>query len=107
MNNLSDTDLSGVEDALRDFALMMEGFLADSDSYAVALGNLEHIVGDLKEDLSGLLKTVRDGNGQPPLTTRLAVIEEKVAEADRKLNRWWALLVAAVPGFLAFLQNMM
>jgi hypothetical protein len=41
------------------------------------------------------------------MTTRLAVLEEKVSEVDRKLGRWWSLLLAAVPGALAFLQNMM
>jgi len=41
------------------------------------------------------------------MTTRLAVMEEKMNEVDRKISRWWSLLLAAVPGFLAFLQNMM
>ncbi len=86
---------------------MMEGFLADNSDYRSSLESLDHTVTDMREDITSLLKTVRDGNGQPPMTTRLAVMEEKMNEVDRKISRWWSLLLAAVPGFLAFLQNMM
>ena len=101
------SDIDKVQDFVEDFAIVMEGFLADNSDYRLSLERLDLTVGDLKEDITSLLKTVRDGNGQPPLTTRLAVIEEKMNEVDRKMSRWWSLLLAAVPGFLAFLQNMM
>ena len=86
---------------------MMEGFLADNSDYRSSLESLDHKVTDMREDITSLLKAVRDGNGQPPMTTRLAVMEEKMNEVDRKISRWWSLLLAAVPGLLAFLQNMM
>ena len=101
------SDQDRIEEFIVDFAEMMEGFFADSTDYRSTLEGMEHTVGDLKEDITSLLKVVRDGNGQPPMTTRLAVLEEKVNEVDRKLGRFWALLLAAVPGALAFLQNMM
>ena len=86
---------------------MMESFMSDHQDYQLALLDLQRSVEDVQEDTKGLLKTVRDGNGQTPLTTRLAVMEEKQNEIDRKIGRWWALLLAAVPGLLAFLQNAM
>tara|TARA_A200000159_G_C7231019_1_gene300244 strand:+ start:516 stop:824 length:309 start_codon:yes stop_codon:yes gene_type:complete len=101
------TNRDKIEEFVEDFAIMMEGFMADNSDYRVSLERLDITVGDLKEDITSLLKVVRDGNGQPPMTTRLAVLEEKVSEVDRKMGRWWSLLLAAVPGFLAFLQNMM
>ena len=100
------TNRDKIEEFVEDFAIMMEGFMADNSDYRVSLERLDLTVGDLKEDITALLKVVRDGNGQPPMTTRLAVLEEKVSEVDRKMGRWWSLLLAAVPGFLAFLQNM-
>jgi hypothetical protein len=102
---LSDRDK--IEEFVEDFAIMMEGFMADNSDYRVSLERLDLTVGDLKEDITSLLKVVRDGNGQPPMTTRLAVLEEKMSEVDRKMGRFWTLLLAAVPGALAFLQNMM
>jgi hypothetical protein len=101
------TNKDRIEEFVEDFAVMMEGFMADNSDYRVSLERLDITVGDLKEDITSLLKVVRDGNGQPPMTTRLAVLEEKMNEVDRKLGRWWSLLLAAVPGALAFLQNMM
>ena len=100
-------DQERIEEFIVDFAEMMEGFFADSTDYRSTLEGLDHTVGDLQQDIISLLKVVRDGNGQPPMTTRLAVLEEKVGEVDRKLGRYWSLLLAAVPGALAFLQNMM
>ena len=101
------SDQNRIEEFVEDFAEMMEGFFADSTDYRVSLERLDLTVGDLKEDITSLLKVVRDGNGQPPMTTRLAVLEEKMSEVDRKLGRFWTLLLAAVPGALAFLQNLM
>jgi hypothetical protein len=101
------SDKDRIEEFVEDFAIMMEGFLADNSDYRSSLESLDHTVNDMREDITSLLKTVRDGNGQPPMTTRLAVMEEKMSEVDRKISRWWSLLLAAVPGFLAFLQNMM
>jgi len=101
------TNKDRIEEFVEDFAVMMEGFMADNSDYRVSLERLDITVGDLKEDITSLLKVVRDDNGQPPMTTRLAVLEEKMNEVDRKLGRWWSLLLAAVPGALAFLQNMM
>ena len=92
------TNRDKIEEFVEDFAIMMEGFMADNSDYRVSLERLDITVGDLKEDITSLLKVVRDGNGQPPMTTRLAVLEEKVSEVDRKMGRWWSLLLAAVPG---------
>lgn len=104
---MADTDKQILENFVSEFSGMMESFMSDHQDYQLALLDLQRSVEDVQEDTKGLLKTVRDGNGQPPLTTRLAVMEEKQNEIDRKIGRWWALLLAAVPGLLAFLQNAM
>ena len=107
MSSLADGDKQVLENFVAEFSDMMESFMSDHQAYQLAILDLQRSVEDLQDDTKGLLKTVRDGNGQPPLTTRLAVMEEKQNEIDRKIGRWWALLLAAVPGFLAFLQNAM
>tara|TARA_B100000401_G_C52604167_1_gene623484 strand:+ start:262 stop:492 length:231 start_codon:yes stop_codon:yes gene_type:complete len=73
-------------------------------------------MGRLKDDITSLNKTIRDGNGQPPLITRIAVVEEKIAEIKAEINRMenesaeerkmrWEFLIAAVPGILALLTG--
>jgi hypothetical protein len=104
---LPEEDKKVLENFVSEFSVMMESFMSDHQDYQLAFLDLQRSVEDLQDDTKGLLKTVRDGNGQPPLTTRLAVMEEKQNEIDRKISRWWALLLAAVPGLLAFLQNAM
>ena len=59
-----------------------------------------------KEDLSRLLKVVVvDGNGQPPILTRLAVMESKIEETQKDIDKYstrmWQLFMATVPGILA------
>jgi hypothetical protein len=40
----------------------------------------------LKEDISSLNKTIIHGNGQPPIITRIAVVEEKIAEVKSNIE---------------------
>ncbi len=74
-------------------------------------------MGRLKDDITSLNKTIRDGNGQPPLITRIAVIEEKIAEIKSKIENMaeetaeekklrWEFVIAAVPGILALLTGL-
>ena len=62
MSTISDKDR--IEEFVEDFAIMMEGFLADNSDYRSSLESLDHTVNDMREDITSLLKTVRDGNGQ-------------------------------------------
>ena len=74
-------------------------------------------MGRLKEDITSLNKTLIHGNGQPPLITRIAVIEEKIAEVKGKIETMeaetaeekklrWEFVLAAVPGILALLTGL-
>ena len=82
----------------------------------VVIARIETEMGRLKDDITSLNKTIRDGNGQPPLITRIAVVEEKIAEIKAEINRMetesaeerkmrWEFLIAAVPGILALLTG--
>jgi len=62
VSTISDKDR--IEEFVEDFAIMMEGFLADNSDYRSSLESLDHTVNDMREDITSLLKTVRDGNGQ-------------------------------------------
>ena len=73
-------------------------------------------MGRLKDDITSLNKTIIHGNGQPPLITRIAVVEEKIAEVKAKIESMeaesaeekkmrWEFIIAAVPGILALLTG--
>ena len=99
-----------------DLALILETFIEETQDCKVVIARIETEIGRLKEDISSLNKTIRDGNGQPPLTTRIAVVEEKIAEVKEKIESMetesaeekrvrWEFLLAAIPGILALLTG--
>ena len=95
----SDKEL--VENFVMEFADMMSGFLEDYESYSDSLARLETNVKALPKDISSGTKIVRDGNGQPPLMTRMAILEEKATADENTKRKYWELLLTALPGVLA------
>ena len=57
-----------------------------------------------KADLQRLTKVVIDGNGQPPILTRLALLEQNVENTDEEIERfrarWWQIVMMFLPGFV-------
>tara|TARA_B100001996_G_scaffold170789_1_gene130292 strand:- start:321 stop:638 length:318 start_codon:yes stop_codon:yes gene_type:complete len=90
-----------VENFVMEFADMMSGFLEDYESYSDSLARLETNVKALHKDISSVTKIVRDGNGQPPLMTRMAILEQKASDEDDTKRKYWELFLTALPGFLA------
>ncbi len=95
-----------VENFVMEFADMMSGFLEDYESYSDSLARMETNVEALHKDISSITKIVRDGNGQPPLMTRMAILEEKASVDEDTKRRYWELLLTAAPGLLAFILVM-
>jgi hypothetical protein len=58
------------------------------------------------DDLKQLLTLVRDGNGRPPLISRLEALERSEVESEKKTAMSWELFLVALPGILAFLSTM-
>ncbi len=105
-----------VEEFSEDLAIILETFIEETQDAKVIIARIETEMGRLKDDITSLNKTIRDGNGQPPLITRIAVVEEKIAEIKAEINRMenesaeerkmrWEFLIAAVPGILALLTG--
>ena len=105
-----------VEEFSEDLALILETFIEETQDAKVVIARIETEMGRLIEDNSSLNKTIRDGNGQPPLITRIAVVEEKIAEVKDKIESMehdsaeekkmrWEFLLAAIPGILALLTG--
>ena len=101
-----------VEEFSEDLAIILETFIEETQDAKVIIARIETEMGRLKDDITSLNKTIRDGNGQPPLITRIAVVEEKIAEIKAKIEQMetetaeerkmrWEFLIAAVPGILA------
>ena len=90
-----------VEDFVGEFASMMSGFLQDYESYSDSLARMEENVSSLHKDISSVTKIVRDGNGQAPLMTRMAILEERATTDDNTKRKYWELLLTALPGLVA------
>ena len=97
------TDKELVENFVMEFADMMSGFIEDYESYSDSLARLETNVKALHKDISSVTKIVRDGNGQPPLMTRMAILEEKANAEETTERKKWELFLTALPGVLAML----
>ena len=106
-----------VEEFSEDLAIILETFIEETQEAKVVIARIESEMGRLKDDITSLNKTIRDGNGQPPLITRIAVIEEKIVEIKSKMDSMaeetaeekklrWEFVLAAVPGILALLTGL-
>ncbi len=58
-------------------------------------------------DVTSLLKIIRDGNGRPPLMSRLEALERAVAKEEIDSKMRWDLVIAMAPGMVALLATMM
>jgi 50S ribosomal subunit-associated GTPase HflX len=105
-----------VEEFSEDLAYILQTFIDETQDAKVVISRIETEIKRLKEDIYSLNKTILRGNGQPPLITRIAVLEEKIAELKEKIElvdsehkeerrMRWELLLAAVPGILALLTG--
>lgn len=105
-----------VEEFSSDLSLILQTFIEETQDAKVVISRIESEIARLKEDIQGLDKTIRVGNGQPPLISRIAVVEERVAEVKSHIESLesestearrmrWEFLLAAVPGLLALLTG--
>jgi 50S ribosomal subunit-associated GTPase HflX len=105
-----------VEEFSEDLATILETFIEETQDAKVVIARIETEMGRLKDDITSLNKTMIHGNGQPPLITRIAVVEEKIAEVKAKIESMeaesaeekkmrWEFIIAAVPGILALLTG--
>jgi len=97
-----------------DLAIILETFIGETQDAKVVIARIESEIGRLKDDIGSLNKTLIHGNGQPPLITRIAVVEERVVEIKSNIDAMsaesveskrirWDFLIAAIPGILALL----
>lgn len=105
-----------VEEFSEDLAYILQTFIDETQDAKVVISRIETEIVRLKEDIYSLNKTILQGNGQPPLITRIAVLEEKIVELKESIfqienegkeerRMRWELLLAAIPGILALLTG--
>ena len=58
-------------------------------------------------DVTSLLKIIRDGNGRPPLMSRLEALERAVAKEEVDSKMRWDLVIAMSPGLVALIATIM
>jgi predicted PurR-regulated permease PerM len=50
------------------------------------ISSLHTVVDNIAKDVSSLSKILRDGNGQPPLLTRVALVEQSTQDATKDVH---------------------
>jgi len=60
-----------------------------------------------EDDVASLLKIIRDGNGRPPLMSRLEALERAVAKEEVDSKMRWDLVIAMSPGLVALIATIM
>ena len=100
-----------------DLYAILENFIDETQDAKIVITKIETEISQLKTDLGYLNKVIRDGNGQDPLMTRLALLEERVKEPKEEMDKMeeldaetrrfrWEFFIAAIPGILALLTEM-
>ena len=90
---------------IEDFGRLFEGFQEDLNSLNQEVVRLRTEAQHHHDDIKQLSKVVVDGNGQPPLLSRIAVIENSVRGVEETQRRWWELLLLAAPGIVSLIAT--
>ncbi len=101
-----------------DLSVILETFIEETQDAKIIISRMETEIGRLKEDIGLLNRTIRDGNGQKPMLTRITILEERIREvkegieeiegeqeAEKKMR--WEFLLASIPGILALLATLL
>ena len=97
-----DKDLQKFQEELM---LLIDAFITDTSEVKEVMGRVSSQLEDLEEDMASINKVVRDGNGRPPVMTRIEVIEEKLSALKETTDKWWQVWMAAVPGLVALITT--
>lgn len=115
------SDEEHTESLIRAFAedlyAILETFIDETQDAKIVITKIETEIEQLKTDLGYLNRVIRDGNGNDPLMTRLALLEERVKETKEEMDKMeeeeaetrrfrWEFLIAAIPGILALVSGM-
>ena len=90
---------------IEDFGRLFEGFQEDISSLSQEIVRLRTEAEYHHEDIKHLSKVVVDGNGQPPLMSRIAVIEQATKNVEDTQRRWWELFLVALPGIVSLIAT--
>jgi|TARA_B100001142_G_scaffold93933_1_gene95575 hypothetical protein len=91
----------------KDLLQLIRSSIANNQHLSEAIIRLQEQGRVTEADVGSLLKIIRDGNGRPPLMSRLEALERAVAkeEIDNKMR--WDLVLVMAPGLVALLATMM
>ena len=90
-----------LEDFTHDLMLLINSFITETSDLKEVLHHCNHQLTNLDEDMAFINKVVREGNGRPPIMSRLEIIEEKLAAIKEVQDRWWQVWLAAIPGLMS------
>jgi len=90
----------------QDLLRMVEGFVTETSEMKQMMGQVSERLETVDESLDYMNKVVRDGNGRPPLITRMELLDQRLTQQEKVADRWWQVWVAAVPGVVALITGL-
>tara|TARA_B100002019_G_scaffold57955_1_gene49808 strand:+ start:11922 stop:12263 length:342 start_codon:yes stop_codon:yes gene_type:complete len=100
----NEEDVQTAKEMAAHLETLLEALVDNTKSTELHLERLANESLSHKEDLQKLMKVVIDGNGQPPMQTRLALLEQSVSstasEIENIKSRWWQIVMMVLPGIL-------
>lgn len=100
-----DRYLDAIESFIEDFVDLMQGFSGDIDGLREEVIRLLTEAEHHHQAIDSLSKVVVDGNGQPPLMSRMASLEARADGVDEAHRKWWELLLVALPGVVSLIAT--
>ena len=118
MSKKEDDTADMISQFSEDLSLILETFIEETQDAKIIISRMETEIGRLKEDIGLLNRTIRDGNGQKPMLTRITILEERIREvkegieeiegeqeAEKKMR--WEFLLASIPGIIALVATLL
>ncbi len=102
---LSPNEEGDLKEVAKHLELLLESLVNTTGATEVQLEKLNAENSNQKQDLAKLNKMVIDGNGSPPILTRMALIEQQLENLNEEIKeskaKVWQLIMAAFPGIVA------
>lgn len=95
------------KDFTEDLLQLIRSSITSNQHMSEAIIRLQEQGRVTEADVTSLLKIIRDGNGRPPLMSRIDALERAVAKEEVDSKMRWDLVIAMAPGLVALLATMM
>ena len=78
--------VEGLTQSIQSTTTLVQGLMSELRDNSTALATLEAKLQALHENMQGIIKVVRDDNGNKSIVTRMALVEKELKDIDERYN---------------------